>query len=133
MTSRDDLLDLSKRYFRALEEGDRAALEEVLHPAISQEELPNRLRPQGGQADRAAMLTAFERGKSVVRQQRYDIETALVEGDRIALQVLWTATLNVAIGSLAAGDTMRAHFAVFLEVQGGRIVSQRNYDCFDPF
>ena len=133
MTSRHDLLDLSKRYFRALEEGDRATLEEVLHPAVIQEELPNRLRPQGGQADRAAMLIAFERGKSVVRQQRYDIETALAEGDRIALQVLWTATLNVAIGSLAAGDRIRARFAVFLEVQGGRIVSQPNYDCFDPF
>jgi len=28
---------------------------------------------------------------------------------------------------------MAARFAVFLEFHGDRIVSQRNYDCFDPF
>ena len=26
-----------------------------------------------------------------------------------------------------------AHFAVVLELMDGRIVAQRNYDCFDPF
>jgi ketosteroid isomerase-like protein len=44
-----------------------------------------------------------------------------------------TGTVARGFGALQPGDTMRAHFAVFLEIRGGRIVSQRNYDCFDPF
>jgi ketosteroid isomerase-like protein len=37
------------------------------------------------------------------------------------------------LGSLAAGDTMRARFGVFLTFRDGRILRQHNYDCFDPF
>ena len=33
-------------------------------------------------------------------------------------------------GSLAAGDTLRGNCAVSLEFRDGRIVRQRNYDCF---
>jgi ketosteroid isomerase-like protein len=97
------------------------------------EELPNRLVARGNKGGREAMLAAFDRGQSAVRDQRYAIESAIVEGDRVALQVLGTATVNRAFGSLRPGDTMRAHFAVFLETRDGRIASQRNYDCFDPF
>jgi ketosteroid isomerase-like protein len=28
---------------------------------------------------------------------------------------------------------MRAHIAAFLEFRDGRIVAQRNYDCYEPF
>ena len=90
MTARDDLLELARRYFTALEEGDRGTLEEVLHASVVQDELPNLLRPQGGRADRATMLRAFERGKSAAQQQRYEIQGVIAEGDRMALQVLWT-------------------------------------------
>jgi ketosteroid isomerase-like protein len=133
MTTREDVLGVITRYFRAIETSDRAAIEELLDERIVAEELPNRLRPQGGTADRAAMLAGFERGKGSVRAQTYTVESAVVEGERAALQVHWSGTLARAFGSLQAGDTMRAHFAVFIEVRGGRIVSQRNYDCFDAF
>lgn len=36
-------------------------------------------------------------------------------------------------GALAAGDEMRAHFAMFLDFEDGLIRGQRNYDCFEPF
>ena len=49
------------------------------------------------------------------------------------LEVLWAGTLAIPVGSLAAGDEMRAHFAVFIELRDGRIYRQRNYDCFEPF
>ena len=44
----------------------------------------------------------------------------------------WSGTLAVLVGMLGAGDQMRARFAVFLEFQDGKIVRQRNYDCFEP-
>ena len=38
-----------------------------------------------------------------------------------------------AASSLAAGQDMRVSSAMFLELRDGRIVAQRNYDCFEPF
>jgi len=46
---------------------------------------------------------------------------------------IWTAKLNAPFGKLAAGDIMRAHLGMFLTWRDGKIISQRNYDCFDPF
>lgn len=60
MLARHEALGLVERCFRAIESSDRAALEALLDGAVTQEELPNRLRPDGGNADRAAMLAAFE-------------------------------------------------------------------------
>jgi ketosteroid isomerase-like protein len=32
-----------------------------------------------------------------------------------------------------AGGQMRARFAAFLQFRDGKIVAQRNYDCFKPW
>ena len=45
----------------------------------------------------------------------------------------WSAVLAMALGSLDAGQTMSAHFVMFFELRGGRICSQRSYDCFEPW
>lgn len=129
----DALLALVRRYLDAIEQSDQATLEALFDPAIVQHEFPNRLVPTGAVRDRAALLEGFERGKKVLSSQRYVIDHAVVQGNQVAFEATWTATLAVPIGSLSAGDTMRAVFAVFIELRDGRIVSQRNYDCFDPF
>ena len=49
------------------------------------------------------------------------------------MEVIWTATVKQAAGPFAAGQSLRARFAIFMEFSGGRIVRQRNYDCFDPW
>ena len=41
--------------------------------------------------------------------------------------------LAIPLGTLPAGGEMRARFAVFLQFRDGKIVSQRNYDCFEPW
>jgi ketosteroid isomerase-like protein len=74
-----------------------------------------------------------ERGAQVVRSQRYDVKRAVVQGDRVALEMTWTAVLAVPVGTLSAGDEMRAHLAMFVDVSDGKISAQRNYDCFEPF
>lgn len=61
------------------------------------------------------------------------MRNAVASGNAVALEVDWSATLRVPVGSLAAGDTMRASFGVFLEYRDGKICAQRNYDCFEPF
>jgi len=41
--------------------------------------------------------------------------------------------LAVPFGSLLVGGQMKAFFAVFLEFREGKIVRQRNYDCFEAW
>lgn len=122
-----------ERMLRAIEQSDEATLADVFAEDAEQIEYPNRLVPNGAKRDRKALLEAFARGKQVLRSQRYEIHRLIVNGDDVAYECTWTAQLAVPIGSLGAGDTMRARFAVFLTLRDGKIVSQRNYDCFDPF
>jgi hypothetical protein len=48
-----------------------------------------------------------------MRAQRYQVLNALESGETVVLEVQWTGTLAVALGSLPAGGQMRARFAVF--------------------
>ena len=56
----------------------------------------------------------------------------MADGDRVALEVLWRAELAGPLGKFPAGAELTAHSAIFLEFRHGRIVAQRNYDCFLP-
>ena len=100
---------------------------------VVQEELPNRLVPAGARRDLTAMREGAERGRRVLKDQRYEVQRAYATGDMVILEVLWVGTLAVSIGTLQPGEEMKAHFAVFLEFRDGRICRQRNYDCFEPF
>lgn len=127
-------LRTARRYLEAVSRG--APWEEVaafFTEDVVQEEFPNRLVPNGARRGLEDLRQGAERGRTVMSAQRYDVRGALADGDRVALEVLWTGTLAIPIGSLPAGGEMRAHFGVFLDFRDGRIAAQRNYDCFDPF
>ena len=133
------LLEQVRAYLAAIEQSSddpSPALDRALafyHPDVRQEELPNRLVPAGAVRDLAALREAAVRGRAVLRGQRYAVRSVLAHGNRVALETLWVGELAVPVGALAPGDEMRAHFAMFLEFEGGRIRAQRNYDCFEPF
>ena len=65
--------------------------------------------------------------------QSFEIHSLLAQGDHVAVEASWTGVLAARLGSLAAGASMKAHFAVFFELRNGRILRQRNYDCFEPW
>jgi ketosteroid isomerase-like protein len=65
--------------------------------------------------------------------ERFELFNAVASGPHVALEVVWTGTVRVAAGPFAAGQALRARFAVFMEFRDGRISRQRNYDCFDPW
>src|SRR4051794_1755873 len=94
---------------------------------VVQHELPNRLVPNGARRDLAAILEAAERGQQVVATQRYEIHSALAGKTSVAMEVDWSATLKITIGSLPVGSEMHAHFAMFLDFRDSKIASQRNY------
>lgn len=51
----------------------------------------------------------------------------------VAMEAEWTGVLAVELGSLPQGAEMRAHFAMFFDIEDGRIRTQRNHDCFEPW
>jgi ketosteroid isomerase-like protein len=134
-TGGDCNLAIAQRYFEAIERReDPEVIAQLLDPALVQEEYPNRLNPRGARSDRATMLERLMVGRQLLSAERYEIVGAQASGDRAALEVLWSGTLAVPLGEqLPAGSTMRARFAVFLEFREGKIVAQRNYDCFEPW
>jgi ketosteroid isomerase-like protein len=125
---------LVRDYLAALVDAAQGdALARFFTPDAEQIELPNRLNPNGGRSDLAQLLERARRVPDLLASQRYDIVSILVEGDRAAVEATWHGTLKVPLGTLPAGSTMTAHFAMFFEFADGRIRRQRNYDCFEPW
>jgi ketosteroid isomerase-like protein len=110
----------------AIERGDRDAVSDAYADDAMQHELPNALLPNGMRRDKRAILEAFDRGAALMATQRFEITNAIVGNDQAAVEADF-------VGETKAGRTFRARFAMFFEVKNGKIVAQRNYDCFDPF
>ena len=125
-------LAATRAFLRAIETRDAAAFA-YYAPDVVQREFPNRLVVDGATRDLAALRAGAERGKQAVSEERYEIVRAVEHGDEVALELIWTATLRVPLGALPAGGVMRAYLGMFLTWRDGKIVSQRNYDCFEPF
>ena len=127
-------LRIAREYLKAIENSaDFGEIEKLLAPGMVLETLPNRLVPQGRRDDLAAMRANAERGKRVISKQKYEIRNELAAGDQVALEVNWTGTLAIPYETIPAGGQMRARFAMFLRFADGKIVEQRNYDCFEPW
>jgi|SRR6185295_5587310 len=128
------LLDIAKNYLKTLEESAaRAELKTFFDPAVVQIEFPNRLTVNGAMRDLNALLAASDQGKKVLTAQKFEIQKEFVSDNTVIFEILWSGTLAIPVGKLAAGDIMKAHFATFIEFHNGKIIAQRNYDCFEPF
>ncbi len=128
-TSTRDLanLDAARQYLAAIQRGAAGdELAQYFTADVVQEELPNRVVPDGKRRKLAGILEAAERGKKVLTAQRFEIRSAVATGDRVILEVLWVGTLAIPFGSIPAGGEMRAHSAMFLEFRDGKIAAQRN-------
>lgn len=127
-------LRLIRAYFAAIEES--APLDNLaafFTPDVQQREFPNRLVVQGAERGLEQLLAGRRRGREVVTDERYEILDAVVMGDRIAVELRWTARMRIPVGALKAGDAMEARCGVFFTIRDGHIARQHNYDCFTPF
>ena len=130
----NDNLVTVRRYLQAI--SSNVSVEELLRffsPDVVLEEMPNRLKPQGGQCSLAEMRRSYERGQQIMASQQYEVQSSVEDGDTVAIEIIWTGRLAVAVGHLPPGAEMRARCAIFFEFQDGKILRQRNYDCFDAF
>jgi ketosteroid isomerase-like protein len=126
-------LEKARRYLKCVEDGTFADLVYLFAPGMVMEQLPNQIYPKGIRHSVGDMAEAFEKGRKLLSSQAYQIKKEVASGNSVALEVLWTGRLAVPLGTLLAGSEMRAHSAMFLEFKDGKIVSQRNYDCFEPW
>ncbi len=124
---------LARQYLEALESGPTGdLLAQFFAPEIVLEILPSKFFPKGSRDDLAGILAAAVRGKKVMTSQKYEIRNEVASGDQVALEIDWTGTLAVPFQTIPKEGQMRAHFAAFLQFKDGKIVSQRNYDCYEP-
>jgi len=127
-------LDIARNYVSQLSNGaGPEELESFFAHDLVQEEFPNRLMPHGATRDRRAMTEARARGKALLSAEKFELLNAVASGDQVVMEVVWTGTVRAAAGPFTAGQALRARFAVFMEFREGRIIRQRNYDCFDPW
>lgn len=126
-------LRLVREYLAAIEAEQDARVLDFFDPSVCQREFPNQLVPAGAERGLEQIREGARKGRQVVEQQRYEISSALVDGDRVAVELTWTARLKLPVKNTPAGGQMRARCGMFFRIQGGRIVEQHNYDCFDPF
>ena len=95
MTTTDNLA-IARRYLEALENGaEGSALAEFFTKDVVQEEFPNRLQPIGSHSDLTAILAAAKKGKRTLRAQKFDVLNSIVDGDNVALEILWSGYLAV--------------------------------------
>jgi ketosteroid isomerase-like protein len=127
-------VEAARRYLDALEQRVTGrALATLFHPDVLYEEFPNRVVPNGARCTLADMLAASERGAHVLSTQHFEIVNTIASGPFVVLEVRWTGTLAVPYGTLEPGSEMRARVAMVIEFVDGRVIRQRNYDCYDPW
>lgn len=134
MTENEDLIQIARDYINAVQ--NRKSMEDVLpffHPDIEQTEYPNDLSPSLTTRNLDQLRDASEKGKTVLKREEYAIKAAFQYKNTVILEIVWTGTVAIQIGKIPPGGQMTAYFAQFFEFEDGKIIKQRNYDCFEPF
>lgn len=126
-------LEIARRYLATMESGTPEEKLSFYSADVQQEEFPNRITPTTRVRNLAGLREGIERGRAIMSAERYEILNAFADGDQVALEVQWSGTLAVGFGPLAPGTTLRARLAILLEFRDGKIIRQRNYDCYDPW
>jgi ketosteroid isomerase-like protein len=109
------------------------AVAEFFAPDAVVHEFPKRISPNGRVRQAANLRAAYEQGQRILRSQNYHVQRIIEAGDEVAVELEWTGVLAVPVMGLPAGTEMKAFVAMFLTFRDGKIVSQRNYDCYPPF
>ena len=87
------MLRVISDYLRAIEAKDSDRVRAALHPEVAQHEYPNQLVKDGASRTREVMLEGLAKGSKVLTRESYELEDALVEGDRVACRIRWRGTL----------------------------------------
>lgn len=112
---------------------DDRKIDAIVHPEIEQIEYPNLLNRRGQKSDLADLKRRMAIGKQILAAQKYIITGYIENGDRVAVEAKWQATMAIDAPPFKKGQNLRAFFCITLDFQDGRIIRQQNYDCFEEF
>lgn len=127
-------LDIVNEFLKAISDGQSGdELKRFYDEDAIQIEFPNLLTGKIIERNLDAILEASLRGKQVISSQNYEIIKSYAVDDNVIIEAIWTGVLAIPVGNLAAGDEMKAYFAQIFEFKNGKILNQRNYDCFESF
>jgi ketosteroid isomerase-like protein len=128
------LLQLAYAFLKAIEDGASGdELDTFYDPEAEQTEYPNAITKVVTQRSLAQLKAGSVIGRKILREQKFEVVREHVAGNTVILEVVWTAVASVPLGFVPMGGAMKAYFAQFFEYRDGRILRQRNYDCFEPF
>jgi len=123
--------DLVLGFLRALETGGGAdAISPYLADSFLLTEAPHLLAPQGATRTLADVLAGADQSSGVVAGQKFSVRRTTCQGNRVAVEADWSATVLMDLRYWDAGETIRARTSSVFEVCDGRIVSQDSYDCY---
>ena len=124
-------LDCVLAFIRTIEAGGTAEdLEPFLADDFKLREWPHALAKLGSTRNRSQTLDGAEQGRNVVADQRFEVVRSTCEGQRVVLEIDWSATLLLDLPYWDAGERIRARTTSIFELHGGKIVSQDSYDCY---
>jgi ketosteroid isomerase-like protein len=130
MTSHEHLL---RQLYAAIEAGLTGdELRRFWHPDAEQVEYPSVLRPRGHRRGLDELIAGSELGLTTVRDQHYEVHTLVEQGDEMAVQLTWTATVAQDLGAVGAGTLLVSHVAAFYVFRDGLVLRQSSYDCYEP-
>jgi FMN-dependent NADH-azoreductase len=130
----DNLTQIAEEFIKTLQ--NRNSADEIIqfyHEDIEQIEFPNTVTKNKAIRNLEDLKLASERGKKVMQKEELEIIKSYTFGNTVIIEALWIGTLAVPIGNIPIGGQMKAYFAQFYEFKNGKIIKQRNYDCFEPF
>lgn len=128
-------IDVLKAFLGLLENFslDESRYRQLLAPDVKFVVFPNLLAKVTHTRDFAESMKGIAQGRALLRSQSYHISSHFESGARLAVELVWTGTMAVDAGPLKKGQTLSAHVCMIAEFAGGKIVAQRNYDCYEAF
>ncbi len=133
MTTEAGNMAVVTKLIAAIEAFDVETAAALYHPEVVQTEYPNRLYAKGQVRSAEMMMRDMPRGRQVLRSQHYPIDVIFAAGDRVTVETRWEGILNVPLGTLQPGDAMVAHICMVFTLRDGRVIAQKNYDCYEAF
>ncbi|WOH16918.1 nuclear transport factor 2 family protein [Paenarthrobacter sp. GOM3] len=129
--SHSNPLDHVLGFVRTVEAGGGAA---ELRPFLSEDftltEWPHALSKSGSTRNLAETLSGADHSKDIVAKQTFEVVRTTCQGDRVVLEMNWSATLLLDLPHWDRGDTIRARSTAVFELRDGLIISQDTYDCY---
>lgn len=127
-------LEIVKMFLNALSEGKAGEeLREFYDSNVIQIEFPNLLTKQTAERNINDLIDASIKGKKVLISQKYDLIKSYNIDNTVIIEAIWTGKIAIPLGKLSVGEEMKAYFAQIFEFENGKIIRQRNYDCFENF